>query len=535
MGQLRGHTIENKIAIFEELKKCGFEYLVVASFAHMTRVDDLFVKHLKDKGEDFDKFFAFSEVINNKTGLNKNGTPNKDLPIGLKKMKQLGMKNPIFEIDLNNCHIDWDRFTIHDMCKFLLKRITYAHEKLSPTAKVIVNIRDLPSAMLEVPHRVLTMVEYLSKLPEGKRPFALIFEEVAGNFMTDDIGACCTAVKNIMKANGWNGKLLVHVHERWGFADAVQMECLQNGADGVWCSVCIEGAATGHSCSAVTIMNLVRLGNKHVMEKFNCQYLRKAAIAVTEITTGEKTAPKQVVYGERALDVTFDLGSMGAGAEAFDMADFFGVKAPTRISTMATPDMIRDRLCELFGQGGVDCSDKIAKNMQKEILKDLTAGIKEEYMSAHGVALLYDRAGGKLTEQMSDVMAKVELNSHHANTLIKEVRAIWDEWDIQDKVQGDDCLEYNTFYNGFMAPYFGCYSCEDTKKALSAIDMDHDNLVDWKELLVYLKWAMNTYPNIKDTKELLDVTFQRGLIPAMRDEMIKKGQLKRSISKLFSN
>ena len=92
---------------------------------------------------------------------------------------------------------------------------------------------------------------------------------------------------------------------------------------------------------------------------------------------------------------------------------------------------------------------------------------------------------------------------------------------MRDEVQGDDCLEFDSFYNGFMIPYLGCYRCEDTKKGLQAIDMDNDNLIDWNEFLVYLKWALHQYPDIGDVDELLAVTFRKGIIPAMREENIK--------------
>ena len=59
-----------------------------------------------------------------------------------------------------------------------------------------------------------------------------------------------------------------------------------NGANGIWASVCLEGAVMGNAASCVTLMNLVRLGNKKVLKRYNCQYLRKAAINVTRITTG---------------------------------------------------------------------------------------------------------------------------------------------------------------------------------------------------------------------------------------------------------
>ena len=62
VGQLRGHTLESKWDVYNEEKKCGFRHTIVASFSHMTRVDDVFIKQLVDKGEDLDGLWAFSEI-----------------------------------------------------------------------------------------------------------------------------------------------------------------------------------------------------------------------------------------------------------------------------------------------------------------------------------------------------------------------------------------------------------------------------------------------------------------------------------------
>ena len=62
VGQLRGHTLENKWKIYEEVRKCGFNNIVVAAFAHMTRVDDHFVQQLVESGEDRSTLFAFTEA-----------------------------------------------------------------------------------------------------------------------------------------------------------------------------------------------------------------------------------------------------------------------------------------------------------------------------------------------------------------------------------------------------------------------------------------------------------------------------------------
>ena len=103
---------------------------------------------------------------------------------------------------------------------------------------------------------------------------------------------------------------------------------------------------------------------------------------------------------------------------------------------------------------------------------------------------------------------------------IDEIRKVWNVWDMRNGVM-DDQLDFTSFYSAFMIPYFGCYMCEDTKKALSAIDMDSDGTVDWKEFLVYLKWAAHQYPDTETAEELLSIAFRKGVIPAMQDELVK--------------
>ena len=82
-------------------------------------------------------------------------------------------------------------------------------------------------------------------------------------------------------------------------------ECLINGANGVWASLCEEGAAMGHACSAITLMNLIRMGNKKVLKMYNCTYLRTAAINITKITTGREPHPKQIVVWRASIGFEF--------------------------------------------------------------------------------------------------------------------------------------------------------------------------------------------------------------------------------------
>jgi Ca2+-binding EF-hand superfamily protein len=487
----------------------------------MTRVGDVFIRQLAEKGEDFSKFYAFTEFVESIDSRTK--VPDTEtIPVGLKKMKELGIRNPIIEADLAYPSIDYKIFNVEKITKLFSQRMEWVRENLSRDAKIFINLRDIADAIINEPERVFKVVKYLSSLPANQRPFGLIFEEPTGNYLPDHLAAWTAAVRGEMDECGFqDGHLLVHIHEKWGLAQVSQLECLIKGATGIWCSVCEEGAALGHACSSVTLLNMIRLGNEQVLKQYNCVELRRAAQEVTRITTANEPHPKQPVYGERALDIVFD-GMMGSNPddEGFCMATFFGQKPLMRMTTLASPRMVVERLKTAFGEN-TQFTEDMAQRMLDVMLEDLHENRKEEYMSKVGLAILFDRSGGKLTDEMAEAIEDEKPKTLRGKMLIAEIRKSWDEWDLRDG-EKDDQLEFDAFYNGFMAPYFGCYRCDTTTRALKAIDMDEDGKVDWNEFSLYLKWAIREYPEAKDAEELLSVAFRKGLIPAMQDEMLKQ-------------
>ena len=295
VGQLRGHTIENKLNIFDEVKKCGFKHVIVASFAHMTRVDDFFLEELVKRKEDMSTLYSFSDLVSMPA---KNGVPDTTtIPIGLAKMNKFGLKNPIFEIDLADSSVNYGKFTMEKLCDVLLQRMDWTLKNLS---KIFVNFRDFPVTMEETPERIFKVVSFLAKQPQDIRQhIGIMYEEPTGNYLPEEMGQWTKSVRKVMNKYHWKGHLLAHVHKKWGHAEAVQLKCLMKGADGIWASVCEEGAAMGHACSTVTLMNLVRMGNKEVLKNYNCTYLRTAARNIIILTTGKDAHSKQAIYNER--------------------------------------------------------------------------------------------------------------------------------------------------------------------------------------------------------------------------------------------
>ena len=519
VGQIRSHTLQNKIDIFKQIKKCGLRDIIVASFSHMTRVDDDFCQHLVDSGEDFTNLYSFSEVTE---GLRNGRYDTEKIPNSMKKNKKYGLRHTVFEMDLANPDCDWGgAWTVSDQVSMLRKLFKWVRTEIFKDARILINLRDFSVTMSRAPQRLLEVVEAIASLPDDEKIFAFIYEDLGDSF-PDELGIWTRSVRKVMNKSGWrDGRLLMHIHEQWDLQTAATLSCLEHGADGVWASLCEEGAAVGHASSSVTTMNLVRLGNKKVLERYNVEEMREAARKITKITTGQNPSPRQVLYGERALDAVF--GFPLEVVRAFDINKFFGVEPVQRMNTLASDEMIRDHLVSLFGEHA-QFTLEMGMKMKELMLEDLRSGRKEEYQSKLGLTMLFDRAGGETTVAMRDAIAEDKVHNLRHQELIDDIRQEWDKWDSREEVAGDGRLQRDSFYHGFLAPYFGCYRCQMTSDALCALDMDKDGYVDWTEFMVYIKWALRQYPKLESADDVIDVAFQKGLIPAMRDEQLKRKQ-----------
>ena len=129
----------------------------------MTRLGDTFCRQLKEKGEDFSKFFAFTEFVES---VDKDRAPDiVTVLIGLKKMKEYGIKHGITEIDLVNSGIDSKKFPPEDINNLLSDRMRWVRENLSKDSRIFINLRDFPESMLRKPERIFQVVHHLSSLP----------------------------------------------------------------------------------------------------------------------------------------------------------------------------------------------------------------------------------------------------------------------------------------------------------------------------------------------------------------------------------
>ena len=162
-------------------------------------------------------YFSYKGAINKIPDTEK-------VPVGIAKLKDAGLWNVIFEVDLGDQVYNFEEFTMEKMCALIEKWITWCHDNLHETSKVFISFRDLPDVMPHHPQRAFQVVDFLAKLPDRIRPFGMMFEEPRGKSLPEECGTWAKYIRKVMDANNWKGHLLVHVHEKYGYCDATALE-----------------------------------------------------------------------------------------------------------------------------------------------------------------------------------------------------------------------------------------------------------------------------------------------------------------------
>jgi hypothetical protein len=125
VGQVVGHSLDDKFKILDEITKCGFHDQIMGAFSQLRRVDDAFCQKLAERSTDARLHkYAFTE--DSDTTVNGEMLFGQDhIPIGLQKMKKYKIPSAIIEVDVADEGVDWEgKFPVSkfmEMITFLLK------------------------------------------------------------------------------------------------------------------------------------------------------------------------------------------------------------------------------------------------------------------------------------------------------------------------------------------------------------------------------------------------------------------------------
>mmetsp|Transcript_92511 Transcript_92511/g.299066 ORF Transcript_92511/g.299066 Transcript_92511/m.299066 type:complete len:660 (-) Transcript_92511:473-2452(-) len=574
VGATFGHTVDDKEQIMECVKEVGFREIVVGAPNKHSQVDDLYCHRLQSRGTDVTHLWTFSEYADERP-VPYPRSSEEQVPIGLRKTRDFGFRNTVIELDAGDPGIDWGdgagatANADGAMTRYvdgLVWLLNWMRANLGASSRSMINIRDLSLAMVKKPARVMRLVAAIARIPSELCPIALLFEEPLGEYLPSEVGGWTRRIRKAMDTNGWpstfqrtgdeataDGVLLIHVHRMWGMADAVNIEALAAGADGVFAGVCEEGAAMGHACTAVALANLARLGNTDVVQRFHLSKIAEAARLVTRLTTHQPVNQRQIVYGSRAVEAVFGFTGIGGGlreegfdldgdgdangvVDRFQLSALFGVKdPPIRLHILATPSQFCARLVQCFGEAEADAhgfrAEELGKALQKQVHKNQCEGNDDEYTSAVGLAQLYREAtGGGLTPAMMAALAAAPEKTATERTaaLLEGVERFFSQAVVdQERDQAEGGLAYTAFYATFVAPYFDSHNtfaamggrtadrAEIDRLVDAFFDLNHDRCVQWSEWRRWCVFALREHGDeISDVDELTRVVLRNTILPS---------------------
>ena len=354
------------------------------------------------------------------------------VPLGLLMMAGYGISNACIEIDSSVETFDYHRHDIVARCKFLIQWCKTNLPKRSnvpagedSTARVLINLRDFTNYNRSDDgfEEALRLVHELSSSTPSQRPFGFMMEEPTGYLWPDEVGRLCRMIRLTMNRAGFpQGRFLVHIHWYFGLAEATQLTCLCNGADGCWAAVCKVGAQVGHACSTMTAVNLVRAGHYDVTEKYNLGKMRIAAQQVTEISTRSPCPTHEEIIGELAFDIPFIMAAVPACR--FQLAKLLKAldidERVVRLNEIVVPKMVHKAMVYHFGQPketGWDPS--YCAKMYTAIHDHLMTGLSRDYNSALGLGHLYALVSQKMLpdKMVSIMMRNAPVPDYHPTVL----------------------------------------------------------------------------------------------------------------------
>ncbi|HCQ03563.1 MAG TPA: hypothetical protein DIT99_24020 [Candidatus Latescibacteria bacterium] len=335
VGNIRAQTLEDKLKVFQMVTDTGFSEIILASFGRYPRTDDFFMEELSRKGLIRPGHYVFSELFDTFIG----DRPAPDKPKGFRIAEQYGVVNLLIEIDI--CTPQLEDCGGVKIIKELVELRSRQFQEMPRTRHLFFNIRDYNMAMLNAPEDVEELVAFIASLAKSIRPKGMLVEDSAGSTIPYVFGEWIASMVDTARAIDWpDMDLLVHVHRGYGLSEAIVLESLANGATSLWAGMSETGAGVGHASSIMTLANLARLGNNHVLDEFNLKKLREVGCVIYEMATNAPIPYAAEIFS----DQTFELILAGGFGQENEPSRIFGMNQQFRMSELAGPAMIHDRL-----------------------------------------------------------------------------------------------------------------------------------------------------------------------------------------------
>ena len=291
LSSAHGHTLKDKIDLFELGREIGLTDFGLSNFFAFPSVSDQFLDHLIENAIDLDPFFVTIAV--EPTG--KDGT----VPIGpaATRTQEAGIPNVILLIEMRPSTIEKMRRSPGDAIADIRGHIAHYRALLPQESerrgRLYVRVADPFDAFDEDPGHFAKIFKMLGEAPIT----GILFEDVKGSRFPFEAREL---IKLMRHFNPSPRKILVHPHSGNGMEDAATIDAILAGADGVWSGFTPQAAQGGHGSALMFLTNLMRAGNASVERLFDMPKLREVAEKMWQIHDRHGIPPNTPVVGRRA-------------------------------------------------------------------------------------------------------------------------------------------------------------------------------------------------------------------------------------------
>ena len=286
-----GHTLDDKIALWEMARDLGFHDFGLSNFFAFPSVTEAFVEYLIDQGLSLDPFFATIAVEPLIEG--------RELPLGpaAKQTFHYGIPNVILLVETRPSTLQQIGSSRQRTLDDLRGHVRAYRDRLPPQGerrgRIYIRLADPFNTYDEDPEYLLQVVKMLS----GEKITGILFEDVKGTRFPFETYAL---VRLMRRYHPKPRKILAHPHSGNGTEDAATLECILAGGDGVWSGFTPQAAQGGHGSALMLLTNLMRAGNPQVRQHFNTEKFQEVAARMWRIHDHQEIPPNTPVVGERA-------------------------------------------------------------------------------------------------------------------------------------------------------------------------------------------------------------------------------------------
>ena len=286
-----GHTLENKIELYNLAKDLGFNDFGLSNFFAFPSVTDSFVEYLIEQQESLDPFFttiAVEPLVD--------GQP---FPLGPAATQTLNFKIPNVILLAEMCPSTLKSIG-SDKAKMLadLRHHILEYRRLLPPhtdrqGRIYIRLGDPFDTYDEDPEYFVQVIKLLGETDIT----GILFEDVKGTRFPFETFALVRLMRHYLPKPR---KLLAHPHLGNGTEDAAVLECILAGGDGVWSGFTPQAAQGGHGSALMLLTNLMRARNPYVRKMFNTEKFQHVAERMWHIHDHCDIPPNTPVVGERA-------------------------------------------------------------------------------------------------------------------------------------------------------------------------------------------------------------------------------------------